>query len=223
MNGTMELVLSYRCCAPCILEGLLGHNRVPNDSVDGGVSSGLTVTRALRVGLTGTPGTGKTSVTRVLSKIALTRNVSGLADERGFLGLLEPKVGVREIDIDNLVSSLEDEWVTEPDNLTIIEGHLAHHLPCDVVVVLRCDPDILRSRLEKRGYSEKKINDNVEWELMGSMWNEYSKSDVPWTEFDSSFSKASDIAKSIVEWLGSEMSTTQSSMVVDWVSRKEGV
>ena len=204
------------------MAGLSRHNRVPHDSVDGGVSAGLTVTRALRVGLTGTPGTGKTSISKVLSELTLTRSVSDLADERGFLGLPEPEEGIREIDIDNLVSSLEEEWVTEPDGLTIIEGHLAHHLPCDAVVVLRCDPDILRSRLEERGYAEKKINDNVEWELMGSMWNECEENDVPWTEFDCSGSEASDIAKSIVEWLGSGMPTTQSSMVVDWVSRQEG-
>ena len=117
---------------------------------------------------------------------------------------------------------MKEEWVTKPDGLTIIDGHLAHHLPCDVVVVLRCDPDILRSRLEERGYAEKKINENVEWELMGSMWNEFEENDIPWTEFDCSDSEASDIAKSIVEWLGSEMLTTQSSMVVDWVNRNEG-
>ena len=76
--------------------------------------------------------------------------------------------------------------------------------------------------VEKRGYPERKINDNVEWELMGSMWNEFEENGVPWTEFDCSGSEASDIANSIMEWLGSEMSTTQSSMVVDWVSRKEG-
>ena len=182
---------------------------MPHDSVDGGVSAGTTVTRALRVGLTGTPGTGKTSITRVLSELALTRSVSDLADERGFLGVPESEEGIREIDIDGLVSS-------------IIDGHLAHHLPCDVVVVLRCDPDILRCRLEERGYAEKKINENVEWELMGSMWNEFEENDVPWTEFDCSDSEASDIAKSIVEWLGSEMLTTQSSMVVDWVNCNEG-
>ena len=181
------------------------------------------MTRALRVGLTGTPGTGKTSITRVLSELALTRSVSDLADERGFLGLPEPEGEIKEIDIDNLVSSLEEEWVTEPDGLTIIEGHLAHHLSCDAVVVLRCDPDILRTRLEKRGYSEKKINDNVEWELMGSMWNEYEDTNVPWTEFDCSNSSASDIVKSIIEWLDSGMQSTQSSMVLDWVSRKEGI
>ena len=188
-----------------------------------GVYAGSGVTGVLRVGLTGTPGTGKTTVAKAISDLAVTLNVSDLAEERGFLGSFEPDEEVKEIDIENLVPVLEEEWITEPDGLTIIEGHLAHHLPCDVVVVLRCDPDILRERLEKRGYSEKKINDNVEWELMGSMWNEYEDTNVPWTEFDCSNSSASDIVKSIIEWLDSGMQSTQSSMVLDWVSRKEGI
>ena len=188
-----------------------------------GVYAGSGVTGALRVGLTGTPGTGKTTVAKAISDLGVILNVSDLAEERGFLGSFEPDEEVKEIDIENLVSVLEEEWITEPDGLTIIEGHLAHHLPCDVVVVLRCDPDILRERLEKRGYSEKKINHNVEWELMGSMWNEYEDTNVPWTEFDCSNSSASDIVKSIIEWLDSGMQSTQSSMVLDWVSRKEGI
>ena len=188
-----------------------------------GVYAGSGVTGALRVGLTGTPGTGKTTVAKAISDLGVILNVSDLAEERGFLGSFESDEEVKEIDIENLVSVLEEEWITEPVGLTIIEGHLAHHLPCDVVVVLRCDPDILRERLEKRGYSEKKINDNVEWELMGSMWNEYEDTNVPWTEFDCSNSSASDIVKSILEWLDSGMQSTQSSMVLDWVSRKEGI
>ena len=188
-----------------------------------GVYAGSGVTGALRVGLTGTPGTGKTTVAKAISDLGVILNVSDLAEERGFLGSFESDEEVKEIDIENLVSVLEEEWITEPVGLTIIEGHLAHHLPCDVVVVLRCDPDILRERLEKRGYSEKKINDNVEWELMGSMWNEYEDTNVPWTEFDCSNSSASDIVKSIIEWLDSGMQSTQSSMVLDWVSRKEGI
>lgn len=188
-----------------------------------GVYAGSGVTGALRVGLTGTPGTGKTTVAKAISDLGVILNVSDLAEERGFLGSFEPDEEVKEIDIENLVPVLEEEWITEPVGLTIIEGHLAHHLPCDVVVVLRCDPDILRERLEKRGYSEKKINHNVEWELMGSMWNEYEDTNVPWTEFDCSNSSASDIVKSIIEWLDSGMQSTQSSMVLDWVSRKEGI
>ena len=37
----------------------------------------------------------------------------------------------------------------------------------DKVFVLRVHPDILRSRLEARGYSESKIHENLEAEAMG--------------------------------------------------------
>ena len=45
----------------------------------------------------------------------------------------------------------------------IVEGHLAHLLPCDRVVVLRCRPDILRERLAPRDYPEEKIAENARW------------------------------------------------------------
>lgn len=34
------------------------------------------------------------------------------------------------------------------------------------MVVLRCDNSVLYPRLEKRGYSEKKVQENVECEIM---------------------------------------------------------
>lgn len=36
----------------------------------------------------------------------------------------------------------------------------------DLVVVLRCFNEVLYPRLEKRGYSEKKVQENVECEIM---------------------------------------------------------
>ena len=61
------------------------------------------MTGALRVGLTGTPGTGKTTVAKAISDLAVTLNVSDLAEEKGFLGSFEPDEEVKEIDIENLV------------------------------------------------------------------------------------------------------------------------
>jgi len=49
----------------------------------------------------------------------------------------------------------------------IVEGHYAHEMPVDIVIVLRCHPDELRKRLEKRGYGERKIRENMEAEAMG--------------------------------------------------------
>ena len=38
--------------------------------------------------------------------------------------------------------------------------------PCDLVIILRCRPDILKSRLVKRGYRGEKIQENVEAEAL---------------------------------------------------------
>ena len=51
----------------------------------------------------------------------------------------------------------------EKENITIIESHLAHYIT-DIVIVLRAYPPELKKRLEKRGYSEEKINENAEAE-----------------------------------------------------------
>lgn len=52
----------------------------------------------------------------------------------------------------------------EPANkVVILESHLAHYIT-DIVIVLRAYPPELKKRLEKRGYSEEKVNENAEAE-----------------------------------------------------------
>ena len=49
----------------------------------------------------------------------------------------------------------------------IIDTHLIEYAPkTDVTVILRCNPIILRKRLEKRKYSKKKIRENLEVEVI---------------------------------------------------------
>ena len=47
-----------------------------------------------------------------------------------------------------------------------VEGHIAHLLPCDRIVVLRCRPDELKKRLAQRKYREKKIRENADAEAL---------------------------------------------------------
>lgn len=49
----------------------------------------------------------------------------------------------------------------------VVEGHLSHYLPSKMlsaVVVLRLHPKVLERRLRSRGYTGKKLRDNVEAE-----------------------------------------------------------
>jgi adenylate kinase len=112
----------------------------------------------MMIGITGTPGTGKTSAAEELKRrghrvVHLTETVEGYIVEEDRLRQ------TRVVDI--------DRWVEEFEPIDgIVEGHLAHLLPCDLVVVLRCRPDVLRQRLNARNYSREKIAENVEAEAL---------------------------------------------------------
>jgi adenylate kinase len=104
-------------------------------------------------GITGTPGTGKSTVTDLLAS-------------RGFQILhlsetYDPFVVSQDTDRDTLVID-EERWAREFTRFDgIVEGHLAHLLPCDLIVVLRCRPDVLSCRLQERGYAKVKITENT--------------------------------------------------------------
>ena len=109
-------------------------------------------------GITGTPGTGKSSV----------------ADElacRGYRAVhlsdtMSPFVLEKDEERDTLVID-EEAWISSFVPVEgFVEGHLAHLLPCDRVIVLRCRPDELKRRLLSRGYGQNKIQENAEAEAL---------------------------------------------------------
>jgi len=109
-------------------------------------------------GITGTPGTGKSSAADELARrgypvIHLAETVKGYV------------IG-KDQERDTLVID-EDRWIREFTPVEgFVEGHLAHLLPCDRVVVLRCRPDRLLTRLRSRGYGEEKCRENAEAEAL---------------------------------------------------------
>jgi adenylate kinase len=109
-------------------------------------------------GITGTPGTGKTSVGGELRKrghpvLSLSDTVRGYILERDEIR-------------DTLVID-EEAWARDFVPVEgFVEGHLAHLLPCDRIVVLRCRPDVLADRLRRRGYREEKTRENAEAEAL---------------------------------------------------------
>jgi adenylate kinase len=109
-------------------------------------------------GLTGTPGTGKSMVADELFLRGHT--VVHLVDT------VRPYVSGEDKERDTQVIDV-DRWAREFVLVDgFVEGHFAHLLPCDRVVVLRCRPDELKRRLMKRKYPQKKIRENVEAEAL---------------------------------------------------------
>ncbi len=115
----------------------------------------------MRIIITGTPGTGKSTIASLLSKktgIELI-SITGIIHKKMHLG---PR---HEVDIKKLAKHLR--FLRQKKDF-VVEGHLACEmkLPVDQVIVLRTEPKILRKRMEKRGYGKLKIEENLMAEML---------------------------------------------------------
>lgn len=135
----------------------------------------------MRVAITGTPGTGKTSVSALLRErghdvLDMTQYIkdNGLREE------YDAERDTYDVDVERLNDCLADY-----DNI-IFEGHLAHFMDVDSVIVLRCHPDVMKGRLEARGYSEEKVRENIQAEVLDVILFEAVESGIPTFSVDTS-------------------------------------
>ena len=109
-------------------------------------------------GITGTPGTGKSTVADELAHRG--HRVVHISDiVQPYVQGKDPERDTQIIDTDRMV----DEFVPFDG---FVEGHFAHLLPCDRIVVLSLRPDKLAARLAARGYSPDKIGENRDAEAL---------------------------------------------------------
>ncbi len=120
--------------------------------------------------VTGTPGTGKTTVAKQLATLLnfeyfdvneiLKIHTIGFDKQRN----------CKIIDTDSLVEQLH--LLAENKDI-IIDSHLSHHmLNISLCIVTRCDLFTLKTRLTERDYSEEKIQENLQSEIMDLILNE---------------------------------------------------
>ncbi|MFN7991144.1 MAG: AAA family ATPase [Candidatus Micrarchaeia archaeon] len=115
----------------------------------------------MRVIITGSPGSGKSTASELLARrmgLSLIR-IKDVAEAEGLVG----KGG--EVDIGRLARSLS--FLRGRDGY-VVEGHLAceMRLPADFLFILRCRPDELRRRLKRRRYSKRKTEENIMAEML---------------------------------------------------------
>lgn len=133
--------------------------------------------------LTGTPGTGKSSVSEELR----TRGYDVVDGKRfiiehGLMGELDEERDTHEVDLDLLNDALEPFRASE--GLVILDSHLSHFMDSHGIIVLRCAPDVLAGRLEARGYGPEKVRENVQAEVLDVILCEATESDIPVYEVD---------------------------------------
>ena len=110
------------------------------------------------IGITGTPGCGKTAAAEELRRRGI--------DVLDLKTTVEPFI----IGVEDDAAVIDtDEWAEAMEKSGIdgyVEGALAHYLPCNKLIILRCRPDVLKERLAPRGYSEEKVAENAEAEAL---------------------------------------------------------
>jgi adenylate kinase len=122
--------------------------------------------------ITGTPGTGKTSVSKILAdKLSIPLiAVNDLVDQKHIYTGYNRDKGYKEVDLDDLSEELKHVVEASENKGLIIEGHLSHHFKYDElidnVIILRARPDILTKRLKTRNWSDSKIHENIEAEAL---------------------------------------------------------
>ena len=90
--------------------------------------------------LTGTPGTGKSAIASILSGNGWTGiELSDLAQGSGAVVGRDEERQTDEVDVDLLEKALTERQPVIEGQQVLLVGHLAHHMPCDDVVVLRYD------------------------------------------------------------------------------------
>jgi Predicted nucleotide kinase (related to CMP and AMP kinases) len=118
------------------------------------------------IGITGTPGTGKTSVTKLLENDQLCQviHLNELIREEKLYSEVDTERDCVVADMD-LVYDRVLELQDKSYPVTIVDSHLSHHI-ADMVIVLRTSPAKLKERLEKRKYSVEKVRENLEAEAL---------------------------------------------------------
>lgn len=114
----------------------------------------------MRVAVTGTPGTGKTTATDRLESDLEVVHLNELVRDEGLAVGPDPELDTLIADMDALERRLETV------DSAVIESHLAHRFDADRVIVLRCRPDRLASRLRDRSEPEATVEENIESEAL---------------------------------------------------------
>jgi len=125
--------------------------------------------------VTGVPGTGKTTLSKAIAECLKHEyvDVNAVIEEHKLSEGRDEKRDCAIVDIKRLEKALSKKISTSND--LVIDSHLSHYLPSelvDVCIVVRCDLKILKTRLEKRGYSEEKVRENLDCEILDMCLNE---------------------------------------------------
>ncbi|MEF8879694.1 MAG: adenylate kinase family protein [Candidatus Thermoplasmatota archaeon] len=174
----------------------------------------------MKIAITGTPGTGKTSVAKKLGNEGYKVVHLNQMAIKNFLDGEDKKRDSKIINIDKLNSFLEEKF-KDVDDYIFFESHLSHLLNCvDKIIVLRCHPMSLKKRLESKQWKKQKVKENLEAEIIDIVLCEtlevHSQSDV--FEIDTTSINIDDVSSVIKKLVEKDFKSNKGYEVgkVDW-------
>ncbi len=153
------------------------------------------------ISISGTPKTGKSTVAKALArklgwKLISLNELAG--QKKLYLGYDKSRKS-RIVDIKRLRQ--EVARISKSHKNLILEAHYSHDMPCDVVVILRTNPRELRRRMRKKGWPKKKVEENIESEIMEVVKGEALENAKSVLEIDTTGKKPEWVAEQIVRKL----------------------
>ncbi len=170
------------------------------------------------IAITGTPGTGKTSVSKILQKKGYKIiDLNKIACEKNFIIGRDEKRDSSIVDIKKFNIYVKKNYTGK--KIVFIEGHLSHLLKTvDKVIVLRCHPNKLKKNLTKKGWNVEKIKENLEAEMLDIILCEavdiHPKKNI--FEVDVTNKTFDNIASSIIEIIESRNRKKYNIGKIDW-------
>ena len=172
------------------------------------------------VAISGTPGTGKTSVTKEIKKIADVNiiSISSVLARKKIPYEYDKKRGTKAVSIRDLKIAVRKE--VKKGKTNIVEGHLSHFLDADLTIILRCRPDVLIKRMQRKRWAKSKIAENVQSEILDAATIEALNKADSVIEIDTSAKKPKEIAQVIKKLLNNyTLRKKYTAGKIDWSER----
>ena len=159
------------------------------------------------IAITGTPGTGKSTFTKLLAKRinAIVLNGNEIIEKYSLQEGFDKRRDCNIVDAKKFGKACIKEYLVlrrlYKGHDMIIDSHLSHHIPKHYVslcIVCRAKLSTLKKRLSKRRYKKQKILENMDAEIFEVCLQEAKDFGHRIIEYDSEMDNLTEIIKTLV-------------------------